>query len=800
MIGRRRLVAAVAVTLWLSLPVALPAQTAPAGFIETAGSVDVRPRLTAGQIQALLPARGTFTFPAPYNTTAIRLTNPDDCGGADCVDAVGYSYWRNINNHAGQSTMLIFLTLDRNRGGGGATLFRYDKASGEVTKVGSLFEPTSPFSWATGEGWYFSATQPTTLYVNFPVTSTLLRYDVLAHTFSTVFDVASRPDLFGTNRYIWQFHSSDDDRVHSATLADAGSYLPLGCLAYREDTQEFFYFPTKGFGYDECQVDKSGRWLLIKEKLSGDLLTDVDNRIIDLTTGVETDLRDRDGAGGHSDNGFGYMVAADNWNPLPNAYRLWRFDQSPLQGTVVYADSSWSAPSLQHLSHANATALPPEQQYVCGSGASSIEAPRANEVICVPLDGSLRVLVVAPVMTDLSAAGGGADPYRKLPKGNLDVTGQYFIWTSNMAGDRLDAFIAQVPAGLLASRLGVTLTSPVNGATVFGGTVSVSASAPSGAEVAAVQFTLDDAALGAEVNALPASALWDTRTVTDGPHVLAAIARDAAGNIARASVKVTVKNAVRVEESDPAAHFSPCAWDPGTLPLASGGRAIRSNAAGAQAVFDFTGTGVSWIGLRDAWSGIANVYVDGLFNTTVDAFSLLAQPQAVLFAVGGLVAGPHRLVVESTGTQQPLAQGSGIWVDAFDVVAADSTVTRAEENAANVHAGPCAWYPSAGAGYSGGGAMLSAQPGAEVDFDFTGSGVSWIAPRDAWSGIAAVQIDGVPQTEVDLYAASSQTQATVYSIGGLPPGGHRLSIQVTGRQNPASGGPWVWIDAFDVSP
>ena len=37
----------------------------------------------------------------------------------------------------------------------------------------------------------------------------------------------------------------------------------------------------------------------------------------------------------------------------------------------------------------------------------------------------------------------------QLPKGNLDVTGRYFLWTSNMGGDRLDAFLVKVPAELL---------------------------------------------------------------------------------------------------------------------------------------------------------------------------------------------------------------------------------------------------------------------------------------------------------------------------------------------------------------
>src|SRR4029079_3902673 len=102
--------------------------------------------------------------------------------------------------------------------------------------------------------------------------------------------IGTRTDLFGTNRYVWQMHSSYDDRVHSATLKDSSSYADLGCLAYREDTRQFFYYPQKGIRYDECQIDKSGRWLVIKEKIGTDPRSEVDDRIIDLQTNTERDL------------------------------------------------------------------------------------------------------------------------------------------------------------------------------------------------------------------------------------------------------------------------------------------------------------------------------------------------------------------------------------------------------------------------------------------------------------------------------------------------------------------------------
>ncbi len=62
---------------------------APGGFVESATGVGLRPLLSAAEIRTFLPSRGTFTFPSPYRTTGIRLSNASDCGGADCVLPVG---------------------------------------------------------------------------------------------------------------------------------------------------------------------------------------------------------------------------------------------------------------------------------------------------------------------------------------------------------------------------------------------------------------------------------------------------------------------------------------------------------------------------------------------------------------------------------------------------------------------------------------------------------------------------------------------------------------------------------------
>src|SRR5262245_32755979 len=267
---------------------------------------------------------------------------------------------------------------------------------------------------------------------------------------------------------MWQLHSRADDRTHSGTLRNSSTYAMLGCFVYHEGTGQCSDYAEQG-GCGERQVDTIRQWLLVTA--NGGDQNGEDNGSINLETGAATTFLDQAGAAGHSDSGFGYMVATDNWNQLPGAIRAWKFGQSfPTaepgtslvpQGQLVYHTTDWNA-EIGHLSHANAAAgVAMTQQYACGGDASRQSLPRSNEIVCFPLDGSLRVLVVAPVMTDLDAPG-GSDDYAKMPKGNLDVTGQYYVWTSNAGGSRLDALIVKVPSQLLTGGAVPTASPTVN--------------------------------------------------------------------------------------------------------------------------------------------------------------------------------------------------------------------------------------------------------------------------------------------------------------------------------------------------
>src|SRR5205823_4748792 len=90
----------------------------------------------------------------------------------------------------------------------------------------------------------------------------------------------------------------------------------------------------------------------------------------------------------------------------------------------------------------------------------------------------------------------------------------------------------------------ITMTAPVNGATASGGSVMVSANV-NVANLASVQFKLDGANLGPEVQSGPYSISWDSKLSSNGSHHLSAVATDSSsGQVSSPQITVTVNNSV----------------------------------------------------------------------------------------------------------------------------------------------------------------------------------------------------------------------------------------------------------------
>jgi hypothetical protein len=260
----------------------------------------------------------------------------------------------------------------------------------------------------------------------------------------------------------------------------------------------------------------------------------------------------------------------------------------------------------------------------------------------------------------------------------------------------------------------------------------------------------------------------------------------------------------RIEQNDPSVTYSGN-WYSNANTANTGGLAALTNTRGARASLTFTGSGITWLGVSDGWAGFATVYVDGVM-TIVDTYSIVSYYQRTIFTARGLGAGPHTISIEVMHERGPGTEGSWVWIDGFEIEGGapipggiTASAGRVEDSdAALVFAGR--WYSKASPAYSGGTAVLATDPGFRITLNFKGTGVSWIGYRDEWSGMARVYVDGEAKTTVDNYQSPSVARVVLYSIDGLSPGPHSLTIEVTGTRNSSAKGAWVWVDAFDVAP
>ena len=260
---------------------------------------------------------------------------------------------------------------------------------------------------------------------------------------------------------------------------------------------------------------------------------------------------------------------------------------------------------------------------------------------------------------------------------------------------------------------------------------------------------------------------------------------------------------IRLEQDDASIAYSGDWYSNHTL-AHSGGSAALTNARGATATLSFTGTGVAWIGVVDPWSGFANAFVDGTMYV-VDTYGSSTLYQKTLISVQGLPAGPHTLSIEVTHTRDGNALGAWVFIDAFEVSNGSGItggITAApgrieQKSPATIYSG--SWFTNEYAMHSGGSAALSMDPGSSVTFGFNGTGISWVAYRDEWSGIARVIMDGASVTLIDTFASPAEAKSGAFRVNNLAPGIHTLTIEVTGTRNPDSGGSWIWVDAFDVT-
>lgn len=341
-----------------------------------------------------LPEIGPFVFNG-YNTRACRLTNQGN------VNYIGYSYWRNINNHVGSDSFKVLLSINEE-----LQVLTVNKNTLTVESIIGLG------IHHTGEGCFFSAHFPDDIYYTWG--SRFIRRNIISGVETTVIQLNG-------NEIVWQCHANYDEDIFSCSVKDSNSYQITSWLItgrYRENKR----FPLKG-APDECQIDKSGKFLVTKE----------DNfmRVINIDSDEEFIIDNEGGALGHSDNGYACAIGEDDYNLLPSALVHWDFLTHTKK--VLHHTDYWN---LGHISFTNCQPVPLEQQYCLISGSGNQESI-GRELTLVKLDGSMRRLIIAPALTE-------SYDYMNMPMANLCPHGRYAIWTC-LVGGRRDAFIVEVP-------------------------------------------------------------------------------------------------------------------------------------------------------------------------------------------------------------------------------------------------------------------------------------------------------------------------------------------------------------------
>ncbi len=101
-------------------------------------------------------------------------------------------------------------------------------------------------------------------------------------------------------------------------------------------------------------------------------------------------------------------------------------------------------------------------------------------------------------------------------------------------------------------------------------------------------------------------------------------------------------------------------------PVRRGGRARRSNTAGAEAMFAFEGTGVQIVGMYVPDGGLADVYLDGELKRTTDCFLDYAwnendrRGEEDVWHAFGLAKGKHTVRIVVKG--EPFKGSTNSWV------------------------------------------------------------------------------------------------------------------------------------------
>jgi hypothetical protein len=169
--------------------------------------------------------------------------------------------------------------------------------------------------------------------------------------------------------------------------------------------------------------------------------------------------------------------------------------------------------------------------------------------------------------------------------------------------------------------------------------------------------------------------VWSTGTLSSGTHKIVLSWTGQAGvvggtrvNIDAVDVTGTLVKATlpTVEQGDGRLLYKGT-WTAKSESGASNGNFFYSNTTGSSVTINFTGSYLAWLAKKSSVYGIAKVTLDGGKPVMVDLYSASTVFKQA-WNTGVLASGPHKVVIEWTGTKNRSATKSNISVDAIQVL------------------------------------------------------------------------------------------------------------------------------------
>ncbi|MEM7799497.1 MAG: DUF1194 domain-containing protein, partial [Chloroflexota bacterium] len=245
---------------------------------------------------------------------------------------------------------------------------------------------------------------------------------------------------------------------------------------------------------------------------------------------------------------------------------------------------------------------------------------------------------------------------------------------------------------------------------------------------------------------------------------------------------------IRYEEGNPALLYNGAAfrqtsatWEVNGFPLASRGFAHSSNDGGDSVSLTFDGEWVNVGFVTRPRAGLAEIFIDGVSQGTVDTYSRVDSTTNLVF--GNLAPGTHTIEIQAIDQAKPLSSDDYVYLDYIDVW--DGTPLA--EGTFNAVLEPYdgderifrddQWTNRNDPAASDGAYL---RDGSNVWFHFIGDSVSYSYLSNSFIGEVEILIDGVSQGLFDLYSPTS-VPGTL-SFDGFGSGLHVIQIREINKQ------------------